>query len=376
MVKSNSRRYDTHSKERWFALSDRLQMLRELTEAMGLPGYEDDVRQVISRHVPPGTTVERDNLGSIICRLQGADERPRVMLAGHMDEIGFMVTRVTKEGFLKFQPLGGWWDQVLLAQRVMVRGSSGYVPGIIGSKPPHLLEEEERQKVVKKKNMFIDIGAQSEEAVREMGIRPGDPVMPFSPFGPMNDPKLLMAKAWDDRVGCGLFLDVMKRLAGSSHPNTLYGVGTVLEEVGLRGAVTSAHVVDPDVCLVLESSIAGDMPDMEPDLSPEKLGGGPSILLYDGSMIPNLRLRDLVVETAEAENIPYQYSYMPGGGTDGGRVHVHARGVPCLVIGVPARYIHSHTGIIHMEDFDRASRLLEAVVRRLDAGEVKRLTGD
>ncbi len=356
-------------------VSDRIAMLKDLTDAMGVPGYESDVRRAISAHLPAGVAVETDNLGSMICRLQGSSESPRVMLVGHMDEIGFMVTDITKEGFIRFQPLGGWWDQVLLAQRVVIRGAEGDVPGIIGSKPPHLLEEEERNKIVKKKDMFIDIGASGEDGARALGVRPGDPIVPWSPFGHMADPKLLMAKAWDNRIGCAVFMDVMHRLVGTDHPNTVYGVGTVQEEVGLRGAQTSASVVDPDVCLVLEVSIAADVPGMS-DSVPDKLGGGPSILIYDGSMIPNTALRDLVVETAEAEGIPHQFTYMARGGTDGGRIHMHSRGVPGVVLGVPTRYIHSHTGIIHMDDFAHTSQLVEAVVRRLDSDVVAGLTRD
>ncbi|HEY3314899.1 MAG TPA: M42 family metallopeptidase [Bacillota bacterium] len=349
-------------------------MLRDLTDASGISGYEFEARATVRRYLEQAATIEHDNLGSIIGKQVGVTDRPRIMLAGHMDEVGFMVTGITKEGFLRFQTIGGWWEQVMLAQRVTVKTHRGDLAGIVGSKPPHILSAEDRKKVVEKKDMFIDVGATDEEEAKKLGVRPGDPVIPVSPFTVMGNGQALMAKAWDDRIGCAIFIDVLRNLKNEPHPNTLYGVGTVQEEVGLRGATTSVEAVDPDVGFAMEVSIAGDMPGVKENEATDRLGGGPSILVYDGSMIPNLRLRDLVVETAEKEKIPYQFSAMPGGGTDAGRIHVHGQGVPSLVIGVPCRYIHSHSGIIRREDYDHTVRLLTAVVKRLDARTVSSLT--
>ena len=349
------------------------ELLRELTDATGLPGFEQEIREIIARHLGPDD-LSYDRLGSIIARREGSSGGPRVMLAGHMDEIGFMVTQVTEKGFLRFQTLGGWWEHVMLAQRVVVKGKQGDVPGIIGSKPPHILSPDDRKKLVEKKDMFIDIGASSREEAREMGVRPGDPVVPDSPFRVMKSGHHLLAKAWDDRVGCAMFVEVLRHLRGTRHPNTVFGVGTAQEEVGLRGATTSVHVVNPDVAFVLEVDIAGDMPGVAEHEAQAKLGGGPSILIYDGSMVPNFRLRDLVRETADKEGIPWQVNAMPGGGTDAGRIHLHAAGVPSLVIGVPCRYIHSHSGIIDQHDFRKAVELLVAVIARLDSPTVASLT--
>lgn len=356
-------------------VDETLRLLQDLTDAAGVPGFEDEVRGVIRRYLEPLAEVEVDRLGSIIGRKKGSAESPRIMLSGHMDEIGFMVTYITKEGYIKFQTLGGWWEQVMLAQRVIIKTRQGDVPGLIGSKPPHILGPEERKKMVEKKDMFIDVGASSDEEVKAFGIRPGDPVIPDSPFATMKNGKLIMAKAWDDRLGCAIFLEVLKRLQGVDHPNTVYGVGSVQEEVGLRGATTSSEVVDPDVGFALEVGIAGDMPGVRPEESQEKLGKGPTILLYDASMVPHRRLRDLVIETAESNGIPYQFNAMAGGGTDAGRIHVHGRGVPSLVIGVPTRYIHSHTGVINRDDYEGAVRLMVEVIKRLDQATVRGLVG-
>lgn len=352
-----------------------LEMLKEITDASGVSGYEGEVREVIKEHLKDITTIESDGLGSVICKKKGASESPRIMLAGHMDEVGFMVKFVTDKGFVKFSPLGGWWDQVILSQRVMIRTSKGDVLGIIGSKPPHILSDDERGKVVKRKDMFIDVGAANEdEAKEEFGIRPGDPIIPVSPFRVLQNGKTYLAKAWDDRVGCALFIDVIKKLAKEKHPNTVYGVGTVQEEVGLRGARTSAWTIQPDVGIALEVGIAGDVPGVDKADSQEVMGKGPSILVYDSSMIPNLELRDLVIGTAEENDIPFQFSVMERGGTDAGAIHVTMQGVPSIVMGVPCRYIHSHAGIIHRDDYDNAVKLLVAVIKKLDAETVAGLT--
>lgn len=354
-------------------MSDSIQLLEELVNASGVSGFEGPVRDLIKRHLESITNIEIDNLGSIIVQKEGSDEKPRVMIAGHMDEVGLMVSHIGKDGFIKFQPLGGWWDQVMLAQRVTVMGSKGEVPGVIGSKPPHLLSPEERKKVVEMKEMFVDIGASSDEDVKEMGIKPGDPIVVVSSFTRMRKENMLMGKALDDRVGCAVFIEVIKRLQGVDHPNTVFGVGTVQEEVGLRGAKTSADFISPDVAFAAEVSIAGDTPGVAESEAQARLGKGPSIVVLDGSLIPNTKLRDLAVATAEEHGIPYQFQAGIRGGTDAGRIHLHGIGVPSLVIGVPTRYIHSHVGVIDHNDFENAVKLLVEIVNKLDINTVNGL---
>ncbi len=343
-------------------------LLKTLTEAHGIPGYETEIREVMRGLLAGLGEIEQDNIGSLICRR--GESGPRVMLAAHMDEIGFMVKHITPEGFIRFTPLGGWFDQVLLGQRVIIKTGKGDVIGVIGAKPPHLLSPDERKKVVEKKDMYIDIGATSAREVEEAGVRVGDPIVPLAPFQILAGGRAYLAKAFDDRVGCAVLVEVMRRLTREGHPNTVYGVATVQEEVGLRGAATSVEKVNPEVALILESDIAGDVPGIKPEESPVKLGGGPTIVVYDARMIPNLRLRDLAVETAQSLGIPIQFSVIEGGATDGGVIHLHKGGVPTLVIGVPARHIHSHSAIIHREDVERAIALVTALVQRLDAETV------
>ncbi len=349
-------------------------LLKEITEVGGVPGYESDVRGVMRQYLDGVAVIEQDKMGSFIGKHVGEDEHPRVMLVGHMDEIGFMVRFITKEGFIKFEPLGGWWDQVLLGHRVVIKTSKGDVIGVLGAKPPHLLDAEERKKIVEKRDMYIDVGACSEEEVRDMGVRPGDPIIPASEFTVMTNPSFYLSKAFDNRVGCALAVQALGQLAGDGHPNAVYAVGTVQEEVGLRGAKTSAHAIDPDVALILEVDIAGDVPGIKPEESAIKMGGGPTLLVYDARMIPNLKLRDMVIATAEELGIPLQFSAMPGGATDGGMIHIHNEGVPSVVIGVPTRHIHSHNAILCRDDYDQALKLVVTLVKKLDTETVAGLT--
>ncbi|QIA27878.1 M42 family metallopeptidase [Thermaerobacter sp. PB12/4term] len=351
-------------------------LLRELTEAPGVSGYEAPVREVLARHLGQlAPRLDTDNLGSLIAERPGGAARPRVMLAAHMDEIGFMVSHIDEGGFIRFQPIGGWWSQVMLAQRVRIYTARGPVTGIIGAKPPHILPQEERSRPVDMRDMFIDVGATSRQEAEGLGIRPGDPVVPASAFEPLGPPGAFLAKAWDNRAGCVILVEVLRRLATVPHPNTVYAVATVQEEVGLRGATTSVRAVAPDVALVIDTTVATDTPGIDRSRLPAscRMGGGPAISLYDASMIPHLRLRDLVVDTARDHGIPIQFDVMPGGGTDAGKIHTASTGVPTLSIGIPVRYIHSHGSILHLSDLEHAARLMVAVIQRLDAGTVEAL---
>ena len=351
-----------------------LELLKELTEANGVPGYEGPVRDLVRKHLEPLGKLSQDKIGSVICQVEGSAETPKVMLAGHMDEIGFMVKHITKEGFLHFLPLGGWFDQVLLGQRVVIKTRMGDVVGVIGAKPPHLLPADQRNKVVKRKDMYIDIGATSKEEVEEAGVRPGDPVIPRADFVSLANGKTYLSKAFDDRVGVALIVSTLEQLKSFEHPNTVYGVATVQEEVGVRGATTSVRAVDPDVAIVLESDIAGDVPGIKSDESSVELGKGPTVLIYDARMIPNIKLRDFLMETAEEIEVPLQVSYIEGGATDGAAIHLHNTGVPTVVIGVAARHIHSDSSIIHRGDYDSAVKLLVEIIKRLDADKVAEFT--
>lgn len=342
-----------------------LDIIEELTNASGVSGNEGPARKVMEKHIEQyADEVIVDNLGSLIAR-KGHDG-PKVLIAGHLDEVGFMVTRITDDGFIKFQTLGGWWEQVMLAQRVKILTRKGELLGIIGSKPPHILKPEDRKKPVDVKEMFVDIGAKDKKEAEEFGVRPGDSIIPDSKFTLMNNPNLIMAKALDNRLGCAAAIEVFKRIKDKKHNNILYGVGTVQEEVGLRGAQTSAFTVKPDIAFSIDTGLAGDTPGIGPDDANSKLGNGPQLHIFDASMLPHRGLRDFVISVAEEENIPFQYATIPFGGTDAGRFHVYGDGVPSLFIGIPTRYVHSHASIFHRDDYENAINLLIKLVERLD----------
>lgn len=351
-----------------------LNWLKQISEVPGPSGFERRVRDLMTQRLAGQCEVLEDRIGSVIFKKQGRADGPIVMLAAHMDEIGFLVKTVTKDGFLKFVSLGGWWEQVMLGQRVTVMSPKGDIPGIIGSKPPHVLSADERKKMVTKREMYIDIGAaDKKDAEERMGVTPGVPIVPYAPFTTMANPDFLVGKAWDDRVGCAVLTDVLQQLAKLKHPNTVFGVGTVQEEVGCRGAKTSADVIGPHVAFAVDTCIAGDTPGMSEDQASAKLGEGVAVCIYDASLIPHVKLRDFVLETAKAEKIPFQLEFSEGGGTDGGRIHLHAQGVPSIVLSVPTRYIHSHHGIISRKDYESTVRLLIALIRKLDAKKMQEL---
>ncbi|WP_312471084.1 M42 family metallopeptidase [Neobacillus sp.] len=356
-------------------LDETLIMLKDLTDAKGIPGNEREVREVMKKYIEPfADEITTDGLGSLIAKKVGKEGGPKIMVAGHLDEVGFMITQIDDKGFLRFQPVGGWWGQVMLAQRVTIVTKKGDVTGIIGSKPPHILSVEARKKPVEIKDMFIDIGASSRDEAKEWGIRPGDMVVPYFEFTVMNNEKMLLAKAWDNRIGCAIAIDVLKQLKDVEHPNEVYGVGAVQEEVGLRGAKTATYKIQPDIGFAVDVGIAGDTPGVSEKEAMSKMGKGPQVVIYDASLVAHKGLRDLVTDTADELNIPYQFESIPGGGTDAGSIHLTHNGVPALAITIATRYIHSHAAMLHRDDFENAVKLIVEVIKRLDRETVDRIT--
>ncbi len=347
-------------------------LFKKFTEAVAVSGCEGEVFNLMEENLAEYADIKKDRLGSFIARLKGRDEkRPRVMIAAHMDEVGMMVSRLS-ERFIKFNTLGGWWPARLVGLPVVVRTGERDFPGVVSSKSPFFMEKDEKSKMVKSKDLYVDIGLTGDKTPAGAGVRPGDPIVPSFPFTIMEGDSTYMAKAWDDRAGCVAVVEILKRLGGEKTGNTIFGVGTVQEEVGLRGAVTSGYSIDPDVCLVIDVGIAQDIPG-SPEGGEEKLGKGASICVYDATLLPNMRLRDLAVSVAEEKKISYHYSAVPFGGTDGGKVHLNRMGVPTLVISLPTRYIHSAAGIIHRKDYDSVVKLVGEMIRRLDSETVDNL---
>ncbi|MFN2455454.1 MAG: M42 family metallopeptidase [Pyrinomonadaceae bacterium] len=349
-----------------------LRLLQTLADAPGPPGFEEPVRKImVERMKPLADRISYDGLGSVIA-VQGAASagKPRVMLDAHMDELGGVVRRITPDGYLSMQMLGGWLDQALVDQRWTIIGAKGTVRAVTGIRDVHLVPAEERTRVYPRDSLLLDVGAKTAAQVRAMGIEPGAPVVPDAPFAVMNGTQNYLGKGWDDRVGCAVLIEAMRRLARMQHPNQLFYAATVQEEIGLRGAHTASDLIKPDIAIAIEGGVTRDTPGTRPEESQENLGDGPGIFLYNSSELPNNKFVALVKATALEKAIPLQFEFVQGYGDDSAEIQKSNGGVPTVCLTVPTRYTHAHNGIINRADFDRTVDLVVALVQKLDAQTV------
>jgi putative aminopeptidase FrvX len=339
------------------------EMLEKLSNACGVAGREEEVRGLMKKMLKPYVDeLKEDNLGNVIGLKKGKKKAPRVMLAAHMDEIGLLVKTISKEGFLQFAKIGGIDDRILLAQKVIVYTEKDPLDGIVGSKPPHIQKEEERKKAITFDKLFIDIGAEDEKAARRMGVEIGDPIgfdIKFTRAGK----NIVMGKAFDDRVGCAVMAETMKRLTKTNC--TVYAVGTVQEEVGLRGATTAAFGIHPDVGIALDVTVAGDIPGVKEVEAPIKIRKGPSITVADKGLITHPKILKLLIDAAEENKIPYQLETGLPGSTDAARISLTREGVPSGVISIPTRYIHSPASLLSLNDVENTVKLTVAAVQKV-----------
>lgn len=343
------------------------------SDAHGISGHEGEVRGIFRRELAGVGRVSASPSGNIYCNLPGSG--PRVMVAAHMDEIGFLVQSISEQGFLSIVPVGGWWNHTLPSQRVIVKTSSGRrVRGVIGAKPPHFLPDSQRNAVLPIEAMFVDIGASSAQEVAALGICLGDPVAPDVQAAALEMPHRWVGKAFDNRAGFYAMLEAVRELASGELPCALTAAGTVQEEVGTRGARTIVEPQLPACAIILEGPPADDSPGATTGAVQGALGGGVQIRVFDPTALMNPALVRLARRVAEENGIPHQVTVRRTGGTDAGALHLLGAGVPCLVLGVPARYIHSHNGVLDDRDLMAAVELTAALVRRLDAATVASLT--
>ncbi|MCU1381562.1 MAG: Cellulase [Acidobacteria bacterium] len=355
------------------AAQDRtIELLRQLADAPGPPGFEEPIRKVMVDQMKPyASAITFDGMGSIIAT-QGS-QGPRIMVDAHMDELGGVVRRVTPRGLLTMQMLGGWLDQALVDQRWIIVGSKGPVHAVTGIRDVHVVPPEERTRVYSRDSLFLDVGAKDEAEVTAMGIGPGDPVVPDAPFTVLNGTDNYLAKGWDDRVGCGVVIEAMRRLATLPHPNQIVWTITTQEEIGLRGAHTAADVVKPELAIAIEGGITGDVFPGHPEETQVRLGAGPGIFLYDSSALPNRKLTALVKAAAAEKQVPLQLDVVQGYGDDSAELQKSNGGVPTVNLVVPIRYTHSHNGIMNRRDFDQMVDVLVALLQKLDAATVARV---
>ena len=350
-----------------------VQLLQILSDAPGPPGFEEPVRKImVERMTPLADHLSYDGLGSVIATQGGSG--PRVMIDAHMDELGAVARRVTPDGFVTMQMLGGWLDEALVDQRWIILGAQGPVRATSGIRDAHLAPAEERGKLINTRDtIYLDIGAKSADEARRLGVAAGDPIVPDSSFTVLNGTQDYLGKAWDDRVGCAIILEVMRRLAHGAHPNQLFYAATVQEEIGLRGAHTAADIVKPDAGIALEAGVTHDVQGVRPDDALEILGGGPGIFLFNSSQLPNRKFVALTRQTAKEKSIPLQDELIVIYGDDAAEIQKSNGGAPTITLTVPTRYTHAHNGIINRADYDHTVQLLVALIQHLDAATVQQL---
>ena len=340
-----------------------VEMLEKLSNACGVTGREEEVANLLKKLMKPYVDeVKEDKLGNVIGIKKGKKNAPKIMIAAHMDEIGLLIKTITKNGFLQFTKMGGIDDRILLAQKVIVYTEKGPLHGIIGSKPPHIQKEDERKRVIACDELFIDIGATSQEEAKKMGVKIGDVVGFDAKFAKIGK-DVVIGKALDDRVGCAIIVEALKRLEKTDC--TVYAVGTVQEEVGLRGAITSAFEISPDVGIALDVTVSGDTPEVKEVDAPIKMRKGPALTVADAGMIVPPKILRLLIDAADENKIPYQLETGLPGSTDAARILLSREGVPSGVISVPTRYIHSATSLLSLEDTENVVKLLVAAILKI-----------
>lgn len=331
-------------------------LLKDLSEAHGLSGREEGVINIIRKEIASYVDeLKEDVMGNLIAVKKGNDFK--VMLAAHMDEIGLMVKFIDEKGFIRFVTLGAFYPPTLSAQRVILPGINGPVRGVIGGKPPHKMDDDERKKGVKIDDMFIDIGASTRDEVLSLGIDAGTPITIDRDFFELTNGRVT-GKAFDNRAGVAVLIEVMKRVETSC---TVYAVFTAQEEVGLKGAKTSAYSIKPDCAIATDVTIPGDHPGIEMKDAPVAMGKGPVITIVDSSgrgLIADRRIVDWLKEAAKSIEIPVQLEVGSGGTTDATSIHLERGGIPSTTVSIPTRYIHSPVEVLELSDLENSVRMI------------------
>jgi endoglucanase len=337
--------------------------LEKLSNICGVTGNETPVRELLTKLMEPYVDeIHVDRLENVIAIKKGKPGKLKIMLAAHMDEVGLMVKTITKDGFLQFSKIGGIDDRILPAQKVVVHTKNGIYSGIIGSKPPHVQKMEERNKVLAFDDLFIDIGAESRENAEKMGVSIGNSVAFDTKYVALNK-DLVMGKAFDNRAGCLAMVETLKLL--DEMDCTVCAVGTVQEEVGLRGAGTAAFGVDPDIALALDVTVAGDVPGVRKYDTSVKTGRGPVLTVSDSGLITHPKILRWLIDTAEEEKITIQLESGLMGSTDAARITLTRQGIPSGTISIPTRYIHSPTAVLNIQDIQNSAKLANAAIQKI-----------
>ena len=345
-----------------------LELYKELVNLNGIAGHEKSIRQVVRRELEKlNVNIVQDKLGSIFGISEG--KGPKIMFAGHMDEVGFMVTNVDANGLIRIIPVGGIKPEVYVSQNMqIIVNENKTIRGVIGSIPPHISKEA---KPIAMEDLILDIGADDDKAAYDMGVQIGQQVVSVNDFYYTEDGKKIVSKAWDNRFGVGLAIELMRYASSHNHPNTIYAGATVQEEVGARGARTASQMVNPDMFFAFDVTTATDCMPANPRTSCG-LGKGFVLRFYDPSCVMNPALKDYLVDLATKENIPFQY-YAPNGSTDAGNAQYANDGSISTCLAICGRYIHSTATMIHLEDMEAVKRIALAIVDDFDEKRFKEL---
>jgi putative aminopeptidase FrvX len=347
-----------------------VELLKRLTEAHGVPGQEEAIRAIVKKELKGICEISVDSMGSMHC-VKRATRKPakgapkKLMLAAHMDEIGFVVRYIDSKGFLRVQPLGGWDPRMMAAQRVIVHSKGAELKGVMmpGVKPKHLLTPADAAKALTTDDYFVDTGLTAAKVKKQIGI--GDMVTMDRAFHTMGD--LYTCKAMDDRVAVFVMIEAMK--AAKSHEVDIYGIATVQEEIGLRGATAAGYGIKPDVCVAIDITLANDIPGIPDDMAVTRLGDGTAIKFMDSSLICHPKVYDHFVALAKKHKIPYQIEVLPMGGTDAGGVQRLHGGIPSFTLSVPTRYVHTVNETVHSKDVKASIDLLARYIEDAHRGD-------
>jgi len=341
-----------------------LSLLEEICQTPGAPGHEERIREVVIRELEPLVDDLRvDAMGNVITHKKGKKGAKKLMLAAHMDEIGFLVRHVDDNGYIRFTTLGGFDPKTLVAQRVLVHTKKGDLLGVMGTKPVHVMTDEEKKAGLKIDNFYIDVGLPAKEVQKRVSI--GDTVTRERSFTRVGE--TLNTKSMDDRVGVFVMIEAVRKL--KRHDVELYAVATVQEEVGLRGATTAANDINPDIGIALDVTLANDIPDIKPQDRITELGKGAAIKVMDASFIAHRKLVDFMVKTATTKKIPHQLEVLTAGGTDSGAMQKAMSGSIAGCVSIPCRYVHQVIEMCHPDDIQASIDLLAEVIE--GAGRAK-----
>jgi endoglucanase len=344
-------------------MSKEIKLLEKLSNAFGPSGNEEDVAEILGKELKEyADEVIVDKLGNILFYHEGKKGHPKIMLSAHMDEVGFIATFVEDNGFLRFDTLGGITHNVMPGQKILFKGEKGFLKGIIGTKPPHIMTPDEQNKLIPKEDLFIDIGADSLAQAQKKGADVGMLGVFDIEFEDLGD-GYYRGKSFDDRAGCTVLAEVFKTLKDS--PQNVVAVGSVQEELGIRGARTAAWQVDPDYGLALEGTFVADVPGTRPDRVSSKIKGGPVVTIMDRTAFTHPRVLKALIKTGKGKSIPFQFKKVPVGGTDAGAIHLTRAGVPSGTVAVPCRYIHGPASIIHVDDLKNTVRLVTEFIKTI-----------